>query len=298
LHTVADNPRSTIQLKFERKTAMKAVSTSPTLMSEIQQRLRFVNRERWFRLVVRGKNNSVAHGFFDRYPRFFSTSTTASQRDRLNQRHRALIESNGDVIAGRRILDMASHDGRWTLAAHKAGAKHVLGIEARSHLIEAAHSNMSEYGVPGDQVEFRQGDVLAELDRLESGSFDTVFCFGFLYHTIDHMPLFRKIARLRPTNLVIDTAISIRPANIIEIRDEQIDEESAGAVGEPGSPARTVIGKPTKSALELMLKAAGFQPLRYYDWFKAGIRRWDDLPDYYLGARVSLTAVARAENHR
>jgi 2-polyprenyl-3-methyl-5-hydroxy-6-metoxy-1,4-benzoquinol methylase len=270
---------------------MNGTANNPNLLNEIQERVKFVNRQLWCRLVVKGKGDS-SRGFFDDYPKFFITSRTAAAPDRLNQRYRALIESNREIIAGRRILDLASHDGRWALAAHKSGASHVLGVELRTRLIEAARSNMQEYSVPQNAVEFVQGDVLAELDRLEAGRFDTVFCFGFLYHTIDHMPLLRKIARLKPRHLVIDTVISVRPANIIEIRDEEIENESNGAVGEPGRPTRTVSGRPTKSALELMLRAAGFQPRRYYDWLHAGIERWDDVADYYIGTRVSLTSEA------
>jgi hypothetical protein len=266
----------------------------PTLVSEIWHRLRFVIRERWFRHFVCGRPSSYQEGFFDTCPLFLTTSATRPERNRLNHRHRALIQSNTEIISGRRILDLASHDGRWTFAAHKAGASYALGIEARSHLIDAARTNVREYGVPANQVEFIQGDVLAELDNLESSMFDTVFCFGFLYHTLDHMPLLRKIARLRPAHLVIDTAISIRPSAVIEIRGEKIDHESNGAVGEFGTPGRGVIGKPTKPALELMLQAAGFRPLRYYDWCNAGITGWNDLEAYYLGARVSLTAAAES----
>ena len=269
---------------------MNSNSKNPTLLSEIQERVRYVNRERWFRHVVTGKGSPTSKGFFDNYPRFFTTSTTKAQPDRLNQRYRALIESNADIIAGRRILDIASHDGRWSFAAHKAGASYVLGIEARSYLVEASKSNLSGYGVSESHTEFVQGDVLTEIDRLQPGLFDTVFCFGFLYHTNDHMSLLRKIARLEPKYLVIDTLISVNPAKIIEIRKEKIDLESNGAIGEPGAPSFTVIGKPSKSALELMLQAVGFQPVRYYDWLNAGITRWDDLEAYYLGERVSLTA--------
>jgi hypothetical protein len=43
-----------------------------------------------------------------------------------------------------------------------------------------------------------------------------------------------------------------------------------------------------------MLNAAGFSTLTYYDWQNADIQRWDDLKDYYLRRRISVTA-ARAE---
>ena len=63
-------------------------------------------------------------GFFDRYPRYLTTSDSETQMGsaRLNLRHTAIIESNLDAIRGRRILDIASHDGRWSFAALRAGA--------------------------------------------------------------------------------------------------------------------------------------------------------------------------------
>jgi predicted RNA methylase len=264
------------------------------LLAEVQERLWSVYRERWFRMMVRGKSHARSVGFFDSYPRFFSTSATASAPDRVNQRHRALIQSNADIISGRSVLDIASHDGRWSLAAHKAGAKYVLGIEARQHLIEASRANMREYRVPEGEVEFVRGDVMVELDRLENGRFDTVFCFGFLYRTIDHMSLLRKIARLKATSLVIDTEISTQRGSIIEVHDEAIENESAAAVGDPGNPARAVKGYPSRAALELMLKSVGFSAVHYYNWRNVGIKRWDDLKDYYMGARVTVTASAGA----
>ena len=72
--------------------------------------------------------------FFDDYPRFYSTSKTGPSRHRLGARHRAIIEGNERLLVGRRVLDIASHDGRWSFAALKSGAAHVTGIEARPHL--------------------------------------------------------------------------------------------------------------------------------------------------------------------
>jgi 2-polyprenyl-3-methyl-5-hydroxy-6-metoxy-1,4-benzoquinol methylase len=271
--------------------------SNPTLLSEVQEKLRFEIRERWFRRMIRLKREPRTPGFFDSYPRFFSTSDTAAAPDRLNQRYRALIESNTGIISGRRVIDIASHDGRWSLAAHKVGAKHVLGIEARQHLVDAARDNVREYGVPASAVEFMQGDVMVVLDQLECGSIDTVFCFGFLYHTIDHMPLFRKIARLKPKNLIVDTTVSLRPGSVVEVHEEPTDHESMAAFGDlesvdQGKAARAIKGYPSKEALEMMLKAVGFSSVRYFDWQAAKIKRWDDLKNYYLGTRITVTATA------
>jgi hypothetical protein len=50
--------------------------------------------------------------FFDDYPAFYASSRTAAFPARLGLRHRAIIERNRDVLAGARVLDLASHDGR------------------------------------------------------------------------------------------------------------------------------------------------------------------------------------------
>lgn len=262
---------------------------NPTLLSIVRSRLWSVNRERWFRRVVGKRKHPRPTGFFDSYPDFFTTSAIGAP-DRINQRYRALIEANADIISGCHVLDLASHDGRWSFAAHKAGAEYVLGIEARKRLVEAARHTMKKYAVPEGRVEFVEGDVMTEMDRLDSGRFDTVLCFGFLYHIIDHMVLLSKIACLKPKNLVIDTAISTFPGSLIQVNDEAVEHESAAAFGGPGNPVRAIKGRPSRSALEMMLKGAGFPVVRYWDWLNSGITRWNDLEDYYLGERVTLTA--------
>lgn len=263
------------------------------LWADVKERLLVASRETRYRTLVRLHTCPPTRGFFDAYPKFFTTSDTAAAPDRLNQRYRALIQSNAAIIRGKRIVDIASHDGRWSLAANKAGAEYVLGIEARPHLVQVACDNLREYTGPGRAVEFVQGDVFSELDRLPPERFDTVFCFGFLYHTIDHMSLLRKIARLGASHLIIDTWISSRRGCIIEVLDEGVDHESQAAVPDPGTPTSALKGSPTKQALGMMLKAVGFTKLYYYDWQKAGIKRWDDLKAYYMGSRVTLTANAK-----
>jgi 2-polyprenyl-3-methyl-5-hydroxy-6-metoxy-1,4-benzoquinol methylase len=274
---------------------MSQPSKAPTkpagLIAEARARVSSIWETRFRALSHRGKRTTT-HGFFDSYPRFLSTSETAAGRDRLNQRYHALIECNASLISGQSVLDLASHDGRWSFAAHKAGARHVLGIEVRDHLIAAARANMREYGVAPTEVEFRQGDLSVELDLLSPGQFPTIFCFGFLYHTIDHMEILRKISRLHPKSLIIDTWISSRPGNIIEVHDEEILHESSAAVGEIGTPTRAVKGYLTRGTLELMLKAAGFPNFSYYDWRNSGVPDWTELKAYYIGRRVTLTAMA------
>ena len=49
----------------------------------------------------------------------------------MNERYEALFASNRDIFDGARVLDLATHDGRYSFAALKTGAAHVTGVEVR-----------------------------------------------------------------------------------------------------------------------------------------------------------------------
>ena len=52
--------------------------------------------------------------FVDEHDRFRVTRRTAAAAARLNLRHEAMIAANRDILTGARVLDLASHDGRWS----------------------------------------------------------------------------------------------------------------------------------------------------------------------------------------
>jgi protein-L-isoaspartate O-methyltransferase len=89
----------------------------------------------------------VGDGFFDRFPRFYDTSETATHPGRLNLRHQAMFGDNLDIFDGASVLDIASHDGRWSFAALQAGAASVVGVEGRRELVDHATQNFEHYGV-------------------------------------------------------------------------------------------------------------------------------------------------------
>jgi len=260
------------------------------LLSEFYARSEPVARRQMLRV---GRKFSVARGypipkgFFDDYPRFYTTSQTTAIPNRLNQRHKACIEWNAEAIRGKRILDLASHDGRWSFAAIKAGAVNVVGIEARNYLVQSATANLRDYGVPDNSFSFISGDAFEQLDRVEPHSVDTVFCLGFFYHITNHMLLLSKIARLKPKYLILDTAIHFDPNNVILLYTEDPEGEANAASIEPDAPERALCGAPSKGALQLMLSNFGWS-FAYYDWHRAGIRRWDSIEDYHEGWRVTL----------
>ena len=92
--------------------------------------------------------------FFDAFPRFYETTQTHASAGRLNLRYEAIFTQNADVFKDARVLDIASHDGRWSLAALRSGAAEVVGIEARDDLVKAARENLAAYA-PGTRYDFR-----------------------------------------------------------------------------------------------------------------------------------------------
>jgi hypothetical protein len=131
--------------------------------------------------------------------------------------------------------------------------------------------------------------MLAELPKLPPGAFDTVFCFGVFYHTIHHLPLLRAIARLAPRVLLMDTAVSRGDLPVILLREDTAADEG-NAIGEEGeADERPLVGYPTRSALDLLLRKAGLE-YTCVDWNEVAVPSWDGLVDYRDGGRVTLRA--------
>ena len=234
------------------------------------------------------------HGFFNHYPRFLQTSRTDTKGRRMAYRHSALIEHNAEVIRGARILDLASHDGRWSFAAHKAGAAHVTGIEAKPELIQRAQQNMQHYGVNGSRYEFIQADCIEALRNLTPGSFDCVFCFGYLYHTLSHFELLRAISDLEIPCLLLDTLLIPESKACVHLAHDNPELEGA-AVATSTHDDKALVGVPSTRALRIMVEHLGFE-LHYLDWNTivedpCDPHAWDGVRDYEAGRRHTLVAL-------
>ena len=138
---------------------------------------------------------------------FLKTSKTAAFSNRLNWRCEILLTRNQDAIKDKKILDLASHDGRFSYACLKLGASHVTGIEDRSHLVKNARENLINLGCEQKNFTFFQDDVFNYLPKVKSGEFDTILCFGFFYHTIRQVELLKEIKRIQPRYFILDTMI-------------------------------------------------------------------------------------------
>lgn len=225
--------------------------------------------------------------FFDRYPRFRATSSTDTQGERLEYRHRLLIERTKPLLAEKRVLELASHDGRWTCAALDQGAVHVTGIEGKPHLIDHACTNLSEYGFAADRYRFVAGDCLTELAKLQRGDFDTITCFGFLYHTLHHYELLRAITALEPAALLIDSKFVLDELAAMVLGWD--DSSREGAALHESASARTLVGIPTPRGLAVMLEALGWR-CRFLPNLAPSTEDWEGVGDYRAGRRHVVLA--------
>lgn len=218
-------------------------------------------------------------GFFDflqSSPRYASTPGSIA---RLNQRHRFLIKPYASDIKGSSVLDIASHDGRWAYALSAAGAREVVGIEARPESI----SQFSSYppGPVKDRVRLVQGDVYDELPRLvaERQEFDIVALFGFFYHVMDHFLLLKLITRLNPRLIIIDSEFSMDPDPVVRIVREKTSNQ-LNSIAHVPDQARAPVGIPSKAALEVMAASLGYG-VEWADWETIEPRRRRGLASYY-----------------
>jgi len=218
-------------------------------------------------------------GFFDRYERFYSTSKTSPLPDRLNSRYDAIIARNRELLAGRRVLDIASHDGRWSFAALSAGAAHVHGIEPREELIGHACATFSSYGIDESRYSFACGDVF---NLIQGTQYDVVLCLGFYYHTIRHAELLDLIERTGAKLVIIDTEVTPyademvvkasddarlvhgNPYGVQLLRD-QVDDEQMAWSDSMTRNGYTIVGRPSRAAMNFLANHFGFRPSRF-DW--------------------------------
>lgn len=215
--------------------------------------------------------------FYEAYPRFLDSSETGHWNERLHARFQALIHANRQRLEGARVLDLASHDGRFSFAAVACGAAQVVGIDVKDHLVEVSREHFAAYGVSPDRYEFLVGDMYDWIPRL--GQFDVVLCFGIMYHVRDHLRLLDLIAATEPGTLIVDTHVSSLEGCVVQFHDPALPLQ-------PPPPGAELEGYPTKMALEAMLTSFGWQ-VDFVDWAGSGLLDRPGMKDYRTGRRVS-----------
>lgn len=226
--------------------------------------------------------------FFDEYSRFYETTGTRLLPNRFHQRHKAIIAANQGLLAGARVLDLASHDGRWAFAALKAGAAEVVGVEARADVVLRGLDTFAHYGVPPERGRLIVGDAERYIASAEAGRFDVVLCLGFFYHTLHHMRLLELMRATGARVFVIDTSVVPTDQAVISLYAEPVADPRS-AVDHAGTGAADVpVGVPSRRAMAMMLAYLGFD-LVEVSW--PGLcDDWQECEDYRSGRRGTFVA--------
>jgi hypothetical protein len=232
--------------------------------------------------------------FAEDYPRFMEASELVSKPHRLNERYEALFASNRDIFDGARVLDLASHDGRYSFAALKTGAAHVTGVEVRQSLIDKAQETFAFYGQDPETYRFVCGDVFEVLAR-EEFDVDVVLCLGYLYHTYRHTEFMYRLHNLAPRHLIIDTMVVPGTRRTLRMIREKNVEDIRSAAQDAYSVGRVLVLRPSVPALQMLLRAYGFEIESIYDWKSrlAGRPPMLGLEGYAKGKRVTVRCRSR-----
>jgi hypothetical protein len=231
--------------------------------------------------------------FFDDHPEFLDTSTTAASRGRLNLRHLAIIGQHIDVLRGARVLDIASHDGRWSFAALEAGASHVTGIEGRPELVDHAKRTFAAKGVDPSRYAFVVGDVHDALTE-GVGRMDVVMCLGFLYHTLRYPELFAGIRATGARHLIIDSRVGPNTnRSVVRVIANPGEIESMAVEDRFSHKGRSLVGIPNPRAIRQMLRIYGYEVTSQPDWSALVDKHPEvgSVGQYSKGDRITLLAV-------
>ena len=136
------------------------------------------------------------------------TSSVGNDLDRLTLRHSLIIEANS--FTNHSVLDLGSHNDRWGEAVIQAGARSVTAVDRIT--------------MPSDSalIQHHQQDCHSFLIDAQD-EYDSILCLGLLYHTHDPIGLFRAMMSLKPKQIIVDTDVSLREENIIEVIKDQYE---------------------------------------------------------------------------
>ena len=235
--------------------------------------------------------------FFDRHPQFFETSKVGntlpdgSPSRRLHNRHLGIIEANRKLFEGASVLDIASHDGRWSLAALDAGASHVVGIEGRHEAFQSAEKTFEQCGISRERYRFEVGDVFDVMERWEFFDFDLILCLGFMYHTPRHWDLFRSFKRISAKHIILDTKIGKRNSARPYTHYMEESTDMPGCALPQNDTGQGVVGVPSAGLIHFMARHFGFEAAEI-DWSNVGIEDWRGCEDIESGERRAYVLTA------
>jgi SAM-dependent methyltransferase len=158
-------------------------------------------------------------------------------------------------------LDIACHEGWFSLQIAQRGAQRVRGIDIREERIEKATFIRDAAGFANTTYEV--GDLF-DLDPFRDGVFNLTFFLGIFYHLEDPVRAFRLVRRLTADVCVIEGQVARHEGSLVTAwgRKDQLRSGPICTVidADPNhtSPGSAVCMVPSLEALKKILRAAGF----------------------------------------
>ena len=198
---------------------------------------------------------------------------------RLNLRHRFIVEKNAAAIAGARILDLASHDGRWPYSFARAGAREIIGIEGRQSLVDEFEKYPS--GPERDIIRLIVGDIAEQMEILVKAgeSFDVVSCLGVYYHTMEHYRLMKLMTQLKPKLIIMDSEFALPGWPMMSFGLEATDE-GRNAIPTVAGQKMAPVGQVSQVGLEMIVQSLDYK-VEWLDWNELGPKEQLIVPDYF-----------------
>ncbi|MEM7508004.1 MAG: class I SAM-dependent methyltransferase [Pseudomonadota bacterium] len=208
----------------------------------------------------------------------------------MERRQAFLIDPYRGEIEGARVLDLASHDGRWPYAFAEAGAREVIGIEGRQDLIDE-FATFPESAIKA-RVSLRQGDINDAVPEMVAAGerFDVIGVLGIFYHITTHYLLLSQIRALEPRLILIDSEFMNHDNAMIQLVQEDATRDMNTLPYYPGQTA-TVKGVPSRRAMDVMATSLGYS-IEWIDWGKLHRRERTGVKDYYREGPMTRASCA------
>lgn len=224
--------------------------------------------------------------FTDSYPIF-------GKSNRHNKRYQAMFASRPGLFRDARVLDIASHDGRWSFASLTMGAAHVTGVEPRQNLVARSLSNFDSLAVPRGAYRFRQSDIF-DFFQVNHEMFDVILCLGFMYHTYRHPEIMAHIRKRNPRSIIIDSQVNQLPGLACTIHKDHGADDYQAVTNDTSISDYTYCATPSVELIKQMVWDFGYR-CEMVDWGNLlGTEPGPDVEDYASGKRVTAVGSRRA----
>lgn len=196
--------------------------------------------------------------FFETYEDFTKSSVVGSDLNRLKFRYKNIIESIS--YKNKSVLDLGSHDGRWSFAALDAGASSVVGVEYNEDLIHKAESVKKKY--QWENARFIKDDNISFLEKNDF-KYDIILCCGIFYHTLKHLEYFKYMSSSFNECIILDTQIwpTRDPMIHIQLESSSWDGNGYRNIGQDilvnNSPKNILTGIPSEPYINMLAEGFG-----------------------------------------